>query len=813
MATSSLIRIFKTTIQRVTCEIQSLNSNAVFILINDSGKYVGVWLGEKSSRIDKAVTETKVIPELIKMLKLNFSSTTVPYLLEGTVDVSDVDLIRLIKEIGGNMDKYLKLKDERKNSLANNISSLSMLEMDENKIFTLNEISTTKLNEKGSLSKLSFQNPTPTTLAVVIVGTEIDLWVGNEIKQDDRNNAVTFLKNKFLSQIQIVRQGFESFIFKEQFTPDTPFVAHSNGSFPGKLGKCPSARASIRSIDGETRRMVSDDFGTLRMIKAESGDSSREGMGLKLLDDKTVILKVFVVSGPSRTLAEVPAHQSYLLSSRGAYAIVVAFKGRTKVICYLWQGVACPTTSRAALAAQATTLINSMADLKCQGAEQIMIDQGREPLILLRLFQKFSAGILCVTSGSDPTEAVSFSGVSLLGGSASGVYHLRVSDCQLGDDSVEGPVAVQVPDSCLTVPPLTAIVTIIVDQGSNKGKKGCVLVKTTVGINASPTVCAAVNKLTAQAKSIVPYEDATSAIDLKAALVPTSGSRYNAKLLLRPRRMFMVSSVRRDVGAMFVEEVGAGGTFIQEDLIASAHECMLLDTGRVSEDGLGKVLLWIGPDCGYRAIALGIRVTRQYLRSLDRGAIDIDDALINASISVVLSGMEPESFVSCFRTWDANLQRVSTKTINFSLTDLPDSEMGDALLDDNGEVVLERKRMSYRETTTYKHATRASDGPSSSSPEGGGISALQRHQTSLSAASSRAKSARFLELVGETGGGASAISAVEKTSPPLSTTSTTRTDGSELSPVLSPDLSDKDFGSGPIPPKSIKQGGCGCLIA
>ena len=43
--------------------------------------------------------------------------------------------------------------------------------------------------------------------------------------------------------------------------------------------------------------MTNDNFGTLKMLRDECGDVTREGLKMSLIDDDTASLQVWVVSG------------------------------------------------------------------------------------------------------------------------------------------------------------------------------------------------------------------------------------------------------------------------------------------------------------------------------------------------------------------------------------------------------------------------------------------------------------------------------------------------------------------------------------
>jgi hypothetical protein len=86
-------------------------------------------------------------------------------------------------------------------------------------------------------------------------------------------------------------------------------------------------------------------------------------------------------------------------------------------------------------------------------------------------------------------------------------------------------------------------------------------------------------------------------------------------------RLFEISHVKRKVGAMWVEEVGAG-VFQQEDLLP--HETFLLDGGR------GVIWLWFGPDATEEARQGCRRLGQAYVDALTKAATDAATAIAAA---------------------------------------------------------------------------------------------------------------------------------------------------------------------------------------
>lgn len=151
---------------------------------------------------------------------------------------------------------------------------------------------------------------------------------------------------------------------------------------------------------------------------------------------------------------------------------------------------------------------------------------------------------------------------------------------------------------------------------------------------------------------------------------------------------------RRNIGALFVEEIGVGGMFKQTDL--QETECYILDSGA------NLVFIWHGLESSYHGQALCTRVCRHYIAELHKEhdvcaspefrAIFPLPAVDNIEIVYTQSGNEALEFMNLFPRWirrtDSSLPMVCS---TFDPSNITDDELADDKFDKSGKVVTTQK--------------------------------------------------------------------------------------------------------------------------
>lgn len=107
----------------------------------------------------------------------------------------------------------------------------------------------------------------------------------------------------------------------------------------------------------------------------------------------------------------------------------------------------------------------------------------------------------------------------------------------------------------------------------------------------------------------------------------------------RPIRLVRVSQSLKQVGSMFIHDVG-DGAFAQNDL--SESECYLLDTGST------EIYLWVGSSCTNPQVELGIETATRYIH---RALPKIKSGELLPKLKLIDSGDEPMVFKCCFYGW------------------------------------------------------------------------------------------------------------------------------------------------------------------
>lgn len=113
----------------------------------------------------------------------------------------------------------------------------------------------------------------------------------------------------------------------------------------------------------------------------------------------------------------------------------------------------------------------------------------------------------------------------------------------------------------------------------------------------------------------------------------------------RPVRFFSVSTARRALGRIFMQEVGLGCTFLQSDL--EKDRCYVIDSG------IEDIFIWHGSEAPIPERSLAHRVGLAYADSFGKGVIATD----------VESGQEPPELIVCFRGWVCARQTLGSEEL------------------------------------------------------------------------------------------------------------------------------------------------------
>ena len=196
--------MYKNSVQRVLLSIDSLNSNAAFLIIIHDEKKVFSWIG-----LNCDTSDIDNVNDLgVTVLKRDFFQN----------DIITIDMIRegeekkhlleiMLDLFWSNSSSYfskLSIKS-RKESITNNPVSVGIIESSTLLINTydFNETNFTHPDVNGKISRLSFVPIEINTIAYVNIGDHWDLWIARGVKKEDEIKVIEYLKYKIIFNLQL----------------------------------------------------------------------------------------------------------------------------------------------------------------------------------------------------------------------------------------------------------------------------------------------------------------------------------------------------------------------------------------------------------------------------------------------------------------------------------------------------------------------------------------------------------------------------------------------------------------------------------
>ena len=171
-----LARVYKTTVQRISCHLKHFNSHASFILICDSIRKIYVWVGRASSHEDTVLAESVAFDVLQDDYQNLGEIVTIKEGME-----NHQNLCGLLDRLFMKIEDYLELFSLRGAIIENVPITLSVVERrrsDRNDDdFVLKPISHSAVGRAGNVPPLPFLAVVDRkTIAILTTGNQYDIW-------------------------------------------------------------------------------------------------------------------------------------------------------------------------------------------------------------------------------------------------------------------------------------------------------------------------------------------------------------------------------------------------------------------------------------------------------------------------------------------------------------------------------------------------------------------------------------------------------------------------------------------------------------
>ncbi len=415
--------------------------------------------------------------------------------------------------------------------------------------------------------------------------------------------------------------------------------------------------------------------------------SSRSGhaLGFKLLENDSATITGWKVADSQakkrKELSFIPLRPSEvgIFYSDSAKALLVTLKNGARRVLYIWLGEKVRSDHKAFLSLQSPRLDPS--------ADQINIEQGREPPFLLMLLHKLNHTAIVMDRPLDDPNTTNGSSFMM---QQSKLFAIEESTLWPGRRNI---IAVEQDAVAVVSMGLCPKWCYLLVNAKTKDRKRQTIfwpgplaseelriATINIGkpyghlIGAMRMKSWKENCYSSQPPILLqPELKANAMLDAVKACCAVSGAiEYTKQCSVerflpgggRPIRLFLVSNETRTIGAMFVREIGAGEVFIQADL--GNIDSHVLDAGG------SNVFIYHGISASDKTRKLAIDVANGYIKALcDEATANgkdgmahrlVEDRLLSrqcrppVQLRVAKNGTEPCTFVWCFRSWKKSVQ-------------------------------------------------------------------------------------------------------------------------------------------------------------
>jgi hypothetical protein len=232
---TSILRIYKRTIERVKGTYSQLNSNASFLIVADRQNKVVVWHGNRASSDDCSLAEEIGISMGAEMPSGNCGVDVITENKENPSSLQAMLSLLWITEDQYYSNAFVTL---RSNSIFNHPKTLYRLRFNSDGSVTLVKVSVNEVNEDGSVNQFVFDNQlfSSTNIIVLNVAKQWDVWIGSQLSRDHIQNGIESVKHfasqannnsdirldglesvVFVERIRVVKEGYERAIFRYHF--------------------------------------------------------------------------------------------------------------------------------------------------------------------------------------------------------------------------------------------------------------------------------------------------------------------------------------------------------------------------------------------------------------------------------------------------------------------------------------------------------------------------------------------------------------------------------------------------------------------
>jgi Gelsolin repeat len=169
-------RVYKCTVQRISCNLKQFSSYATFLLVSDRSRKIFIWIGRASSLEDTVLAENVAFD----ILRDDYQNIGEIVTIKEGIEHQQ-KLVAMLDQLFMTLDDYVELASLRLTIVENSPITLSTIERKRsehhNDDYVLNPVSHSPISRSGSVAPLPFLlHVDRKTIAILTTGNQYDIW-------------------------------------------------------------------------------------------------------------------------------------------------------------------------------------------------------------------------------------------------------------------------------------------------------------------------------------------------------------------------------------------------------------------------------------------------------------------------------------------------------------------------------------------------------------------------------------------------------------------------------------------------------------
>jgi hypothetical protein len=209
-----LVRVYKTSVQRLPCDLSNLSSKAAYVLIVSAVRRCFVWIGNVCSPVDRTIAENLAYD----ILRDDFQTPSPTENIECMQEDREIPSIlqSILDAMWARVDDYRRAAHARANNQITNYPATLCKIVRADGVFVLTNIASTPVGSNGSVDKLEFPNLLTlekNAVLCMMIGDQYDVWANEGVGRRELSAIKVYLTHYAMGKVPEKRRGLEAVLF------------------------------------------------------------------------------------------------------------------------------------------------------------------------------------------------------------------------------------------------------------------------------------------------------------------------------------------------------------------------------------------------------------------------------------------------------------------------------------------------------------------------------------------------------------------------------------------------------------------------